>query len=61
MPNEIVRRQNKQTVLRQAMKLFSANGVENTSGEMIARKSNLTLRSIQNYYKTKNDLIAAVL
>jgi len=61
MPNEIIRRQNMQTVLRQAMKLFVANGVENTSVELIARESGLTLRSVQNYYHTKNDLIAAVL
>lgn len=61
MPNEIIRQQNMQTVLRQAMKLFVANGVENTSVEMIARESGLTLRSVQNYFHTKNDLIAAVL
>ena len=43
------------------MKLFTANGVENTSVEMIARESGLTLRSVQNYFRTKKDLIAAVL
>jgi len=61
MPNERIRQQNMQTVLRQARKLFAANGVENTSVEMIARESGLTLRSVQNDYRTKNDLIAAVL
>src|SRR5574344_191403 len=61
MPNEVMRQQNKQTVLKKAMKLFTENGVENTSVEMIARESHLTLRSVQNYYHTKNDLIAAVL
>ena len=61
MPNEMIRQQNKQTVLKKAMKLFTENGVENTSVEMIARESHLTLRSVQNYYHTKNDLIAAVL
>ena len=61
MPNESIRQQNKKTVLAQAMKLFAANGVENTSVEMIARESGLSLRSVQNYYRTKNELIAAVL
>jgi AcrR family transcriptional regulator len=61
MPNEMIRQQNMQTVLNQAMKLFVENGVENTSFEMIARESGLSLRSVQNYYHTKNDLIAAVL
>lgn len=61
MPNELIRQKNEQTVLRQAMKLFVANGVENTSVEMIARNSNLTLRAVQNYYRTKTDLITAVL
>ncbi len=61
MANELVRQQNKQNVLYQAMKLFVRNGVENTSLEMIARESKLTLRSVQNYFRTKNDLISAVL
>lgn len=61
MPNEMIRQQNKQTVLSKAMKLFVKNGVENTSFEMIAREAGLSLRSVQNYYRTKNDLIAAVL
>lgn len=61
MPNELVRQRNEQNVLRQAMQLFVANGIENTSVEMIARASGLTLRSVQNYYHTKNELIAAVL
>jgi len=61
MPNESIRQRNKQTVLTQAMELFADNGVENTSVEMIARKSGLSLRSVQNYYRTKNELIAAVL
>jgi AcrR family transcriptional regulator len=61
MPNERIRQQNVQRVLREAMNLFVANGVENTSFEMIARKSDLSLRSVQNYFQSKNDLIAAVL
>lgn len=56
-----VRKKNMQIVLREAMKLFAANGVENTSVEMIARKTDLSLRSVQNYFPTKGDLIAAVL
>ena len=43
------------------MKLFTANGVENTSVEMIARESGLTLRSVRIIFITKKDLIAAVL
>jgi AcrR family transcriptional regulator len=43
------------------MKLFAENGVENTSFEWIAREFGFSLRSVQNYYHTKNDLIAAVL
>jgi len=61
MPNEIIRRQNIQTVLQHAMNLFTAHGIENTSLEMIARKSHLTLRSIHNYFPTKAALIAKVL
>ncbi|MEA5049960.1 MAG: TetR/AcrR family transcriptional regulator [Oscillospiraceae bacterium] len=61
MANEIVRQQNIQIVLQQAMKLFVENGVENTSMEMIARASGLTLRSVQNYFHARNDLYAAVL
>ena len=41
------------------MKLFAENGVENTSFEWIAREFGFSLRSVQNYYHTKNDLIAA--
>ena len=61
MSNEQVRQQNIRTVLSQALKLFVTNGIENTSVEMVARKSDLTLRSVQNYFHTKIDLIAAVL
>jgi Transcriptional regulator len=61
MPNEKVRQENIRNVIRQAMKLFVANGIENTSMEMIARESGLTLRSVQNYFHTKNDLYTAVL
>jgi len=61
MPNGLIRQRNMQKVLQTAMKLFVANGVENTSVEMIARKTDLTLRSVQNYFPTKGDLIAAVL
>lgn len=61
MSNEQVRQQNIRAVLSQALKLFVARGVENTSVEMVARKTNLTLRSVQNYFHTKIDLIAAVL
>ena len=61
MSNEQVRQQNIRAVLSQALKLFVAHGVENTSVEMVARKTNLTLRSVQNYFHTKIDLIAAVL
>lgn len=57
----LVRQKNMQAVLREAMKLFAANGVENTSVEMIARKSDLTLRSVQNFFPTRGDLIAAAL
>ena len=61
MPNGLVRQMNMQKVLHEAMKLFVENGVENTSVEMIARKTDLTLRSVQNYFPTKGDLITAVL
>lgn len=61
MSHKIVRQKNIENVLNQAMKLFVANGVENTSMEMIARASDLTLRSVQNYFHSKNDLYIAVL
>ena len=61
MANEVVRRQNIRHVLQEATRLFVANGIENTSVEMIARASGLTLRSVQNYFRTRNDLYAAVL
>jgi len=61
MPNELIRQQNVKRVLQNAMQLFMNNGVESTSVEMIARRANLSLRTVQNYYHTKNDLIAAVL
>lgn len=61
MANEIVRQMNIQNVLQQAMKLFTENGIENTSMEMIARASGLTLRSIQNYFHTRNDLYVSLL
>ena len=61
MSNEKIRQQNIEKVLKQAMKLFVENGIENTSTEMIARASDLTLRSVQNYFHTKNDLYTAVL
>ena len=59
--NEIVRQMNIQNVLQQAMELFTENGIENTSMEMIARASGLTLRSIQNYFHTRNDLYVSLL
>ena len=61
MANEIVRQMNIQNVLQQAMELFTENGIENTSMEMIARASGLTLRSIQNYFHTRNDLYVSLL
>jgi AcrR family transcriptional regulator len=61
MSNERVRQQNIEKVLCQAQKLFIANGIENTSMGMIARESDLTLRSVQNYFHTRNDLYVAVL
>ena len=61
MPNGLIRQRNIQKVLHEAMMLFVENGVENTSVEMIARKADLTLRSVQNYFPTKGDLITAVL
>ncbi len=61
MANEKIRQKNINNVLTNAMKLFVSNGIENTSMEMIARKSGLTLRSVQNYFHSKNDLYSAVL
>jgi len=61
MANEIVRQMNIQNVLQQAMELFTEKGIENTSMEMIARASDLTLRSIQNYFHTRNDLYVSLL
>jgi len=61
MANEIVRQQNIQNALQQALKLFVENGIETTSMEMIARASDLSLRSIQNYFHTRTDLYIALL
>lgn len=61
MPNELVRQRNMQSVLHSAMGLFVAQGVENTSIEAIARCSNLSLRSVMNYFHTRNELVVAVL
>lgn len=60
MPNEKIRQQNIEKVLNQARKLFIANGIENTTMEMIARESEITLRSVQNYFHSKDDLHLAV-
>lgn len=57
----MVRQMNIQNALQQAMELFTENGIENTSMEMIARASGLTLRSIQKYFHTRNDLYVSLL
>lgn len=61
MAHEIVRQRNVQNAMQQALKLFVENGIENTSMEMIARASGLTLRSIQNYFHTRTNLYIALL
>jgi len=59
--NEMVRQENIQNALQQALKLFIENGIETTSMEMIARASGLSLRSIQNYFHTRTELYIALL
>lgn len=49
----------KEKVIRVALDFFSTFGIENSKVSDIAKKSNLTERTIFRYFATKNDLVLA--
>jgi AcrR family transcriptional regulator len=51
----------RQQILKAAKQLFKTNGVEGVSFEDIAKKANLARPSIYVYFKSKSDLISALL
>lgn len=60
MPHEKVREENRKKVIKAAYDLFVECSIENTTMDMIAGKVGITVRSVQNYFETKDDLIQEV-
>lgn len=59
MSLEEVREQNKRTVIEAALACFIEQGIEQTKISEIARRAELTERSIYRYFETKADLVLA--
>jgi AcrR family transcriptional regulator len=59
MSLEEVREQNKRTVIEAALACFLEQGIEQTKISEIARRAELTERSIYRYFETKADLVLA--
>jgi AcrR family transcriptional regulator len=59
MSLEEVREQNKRTVIEAALACFLEQGIEQTKISEVARRAELTERSIYRYFETKADLVLA--
>ena len=59
MSLEELREQNKRTVIEAALGCFIEQGIEQTKISEIARRAELTERSIYRYFETKADLVLA--
>lgn len=57
MSLEEIREQNKQNVVEAALACFIEHGIERTKISEIARRAELTERSIYRYFETKADLV----
>ena len=59
MSLEELREQNKRTVIEAALACFIERGIEQTKISEVARRAELTERSIYRYFETKADLVLA--
>lgn len=59
MSLEELREQNKRTVIEAALGCFIEQGIEQTKISEVARRAELTERSIYRYFETKADLVLA--
>jgi AcrR family transcriptional regulator len=57
MPNEELKIQNLDHTLRMANRLFLRYGIEKVTKEMIAKESNLSIKSIHRYFPDKSDCV----
>jgi AcrR family transcriptional regulator len=60
MPNEAIRIRNIEKALETTYELCLENGIENTTKEMVARKSGLSRKSIDRYFRNKLDCVVQV-
>lgn len=58
---EKIRHEKRQLIMDTALELFAGNGFENTTISQIARKAEISKGLLYNYFKSKEELLEAIL
>ncbi|MBN1598174.1 MAG: TetR/AcrR family transcriptional regulator [Bacteroidales bacterium] len=58
---ELIREERRQKIMDSALDLFAKNGYDNTSISQIASKADISKGLLYNYFKSKEDLLEAIL